>query len=66
MIRRVIRAGPNFFIAKDGSETAHKLESANYSTAEAANAFAKQMNIELDGAMHYVDHVDLRDDVVRG
>lgn len=28
--------------------------------------WAKQMNIELDGAMHSVDQVDLRDDEVRG
>ena len=66
MSRWVIRAGPGFYIAQDGTETTHKIESANYSTAEAAKGFAKQMNIELDGAIRYVVQMEFRDNEVRG
>ena len=66
MKRWVIRAGPGLYIAKDGSETTHKHQSANYSTGEEVLAFAKRMNIKLDGAMRYPDQENFKASEVRG
>lgn len=64
--RWMIRAGPSFYIAQDGTETAHKHLAANVSTSEAALTFAARMNIQIDGAKRYLDMEQFKVDKVRG
>jgi len=63
--RRVIFAmpeqrsvGDNLFFAKDGSETKSRLGAAKFDSKNDAAKFAKEKNIEIDGAMRYIGRLD--------
>lgn len=48
----------NRFIARDGTKTESRKQAAKFYTAEAAQEFAKEKNITLDGAMMYIGQMD--------
>lgn len=51
----------NSFIARDGTKTGLRKQAAKFYTAEAAEEFAKEKNITLDGAMKYIGQMDFSD-----
>ena len=49
---------PNAFIARDGTKTESRMDAEKFSTPQAAEEFAREKSITLDGAMTYIGQMD--------